>query len=567
MTKKQTVSERIVDLLEAEGIRTLFGIPDPGIQLVHRIAADRGWNVIAAHHETAGGFMADAMTRMTGKPAIISGNQGPGVANMVPAAICASKEKVPVIFLAEQRARRLDAQVRRGKFQYTPQSRFFEAAMKYVGIIEFAEQVDEVFQEAFRMAMSGTPGPVYIEYPEDHSNTEIAFPPLKSPAEYRITKQKADPASLQQAAELIRTAKSPLLLSGTAVHISRAHKEIKQFAELLQCPVIPTWGGRGSLPETHPQTLIYSGEAANAAIAAADIVIAVGTSIGEPIHYGSTHHWAQGNTDRKWIYIERDATNVGVNRKIDVPLVGNLKDILPQLQTLLKEGAGIKPNPQLTEWRLIQDRTRQALFDSAPDTYPIHPGRMIVEATRAFPDDAVVVRDGGMTTLWELAYHELRSNDYLWTSKFGHLGAGMPYAIGAQLAVGDKRRVCLITGDSAFQFHISELETAVRKQLPIVIVINSDSAWAMEHPGFVEEFGENRDVEVKWGAVRFDKIAEGFGAYGEYVDKTKDIAPAVKRALEENRPAVVQVAVDAKVNGSEAPNWDEFVSWYGESLY
>ena len=162
----QTVSERIVDLLEAEGIRTLFGIPDPGIQLVHRIAADRGWSVIAAHHETAGAFMADAMTRMTGKPAIISGNQGPGVANMVPAAICASKEKVPVIFLAEQRSRRLDAQVRRGKFQYTPQSRFFEAAMKYVGIIEFADQVDEVFQEAFRQAMSGTPGPVYIEYPE-----------------------------------------------------------------------------------------------------------------------------------------------------------------------------------------------------------------------------------------------------------------------------------------------------------------------------------------------------------------------------------------------------------------
>ena len=250
-----------------------------------------------------------------------------------------------------------------------------------------------------------------------------------------------------------------------------------------------------------------------------------------------------------------------------MPLIGNLKDILPQLQNALEHEAPFKANAQLVQWRAIQDRARNTLFDAAPDTNPIHPGRMIVEATRAFPEDAVIVRDGGMTTLWELAYHELRSNDYLWTSKFGHLGAGMPYAIGAQLTVGNDRRVCLITGDSAIQFHISELETAVRKKLPIVIVINSDSAWAMEHPGFTEEFGEGRDVEVKWGPVRFDKIAEGFGAHGEYVEKTEDIQPAVRRALDSNRPAVVQIVVDAKVNSSEAPNWDEFITWYGESLY
>ena len=177
------------------------------------------------------------------------------------------------------------------------------------------------------------------------------------------------------------------------------------------------------------------------------------------------------------------------------------------------------------------------------------------------------MRDGGCTALWELAYHELRSRDYLWTSKFGHLGTGLPYAIGAQLAIGGSRRVCLITGDSAFQFHLSELETAVRKRLPIVCVVNSDAAWGMEHPGFRMAFGTDKDVEVRWGEVRFDRIAEGFGAHGELVERTADIGPAVRRALDSGRPAVVQVVVDPEVNAFEAPNWDEFATWYGHSLY
>ena len=132
---------RIIDLLEAEGIRTLFGIPDPAVQHLHREATKRGWDVVAPHHESAGAFMADAMARMTGKPAVIAGNEGPGVANLLPAAVCASKEKIPVIFLACQRARRFDARVRRSQFQYTHQPEFFRPAMKYVGIIEFADQV------------------------------------------------------------------------------------------------------------------------------------------------------------------------------------------------------------------------------------------------------------------------------------------------------------------------------------------------------------------------------------------------------------------------------------------
>jgi thiamine pyrophosphate-dependent acetolactate synthase large subunit-like protein len=565
--RDRTVAARIVDLIQAEGIDTIFGIPDPGFQRMFRVAAERGMRVVAPHHEAAGGFMADAMTRMTGKPSVVIGNQGPGVANLLPAAVCASKEKAPVLFLAGQRDRVLDAQVRRGKFQYTPQPRFFEAAMKYVGIIEFPEQVDEIFHEAFRQALTGTPGPVYVEYPKNLTNIEVDLGPAAPPERYRLVHQQADPSAVEKAAEMLSKAEMPLLLVGAGCRNARAVADIAALAATLRCPVVPTWSGRGVLADSHQQVLLYSSPAANDAIAAADVVLAIGTNIGEQIHYGTGRHWAHGCTDRRWIYVERDPTAIGVNRPIDVPLVGDLRDVVPQLVAALERHPARNAPPALRAWKAAHEDARRARVEAAPDTFPIHPGRMIREVSRVLPPDAVMVRDGGCTALFEVGYNQWKHGDQLATLDFGHLGTGLPYAIGAQLAVGPERRVCLITGDSSLLFHISELETAVRKHLPIVVIVNSDGAWGMERPGFVQEFGFGSEVEVGWGAVRFDKIAEGFGAHGEYVDRTADIAPAVERALAAGRAAVVQVAVDPMANSLQAPDIEEFLTWYAGSMY
>jgi thiamine pyrophosphate-dependent acetolactate synthase large subunit-like protein len=566
-TTDRSVAARIVDLLAAEGIDTIFGIPDPNFQRMYRVAADRGMRLVAPHHESAGGFMADAMWRLTGRAQVVIGNQGPGVANLVPAAICASKEKAPIVFIAGQRGRLLDSQVRRSKFQYTPQPKFFEAAMKYVGIIEFASQVDEVLHEAFRQALSGTPGPVYVEFPSEHANAEIDLGPVARPQDYRLMHQQAAPDAVDAAADLLIGAASPLVLVGCGVRNSRAFASLDQLIAALKCPVIPSWAARGVVPDTHPNVLLYSSPAANEAIAAADVVLALGTAIGENLHYGVGHHWAHGHTERKWIYVEREPGNIGVNRRIDVPLVGDVRDVMPQLAAALARRGNRAPLPALPAWRAAHQTARKALWDSAGDVEPIHPGRMIREVTALLPDDAVVVRDGGATALTEVHYHEMRSRDQLSTLHFGHLGTGLPYALGAQLAVGPGRRVCLITGDSAFLFHIAELETAVRKQLPVVIIVNSDSAWGMERPGFYQEFGQGREVEVDWGKIRLDKIAEGFGAHGEYVQQTRDIRGAVERAFAAGKPAVVQVVVDPLINALQMPNVQEFVTWYAGSLY
>jgi thiamine pyrophosphate-dependent acetolactate synthase large subunit-like protein len=564
------IPDRILQLLEVEGINTLFGIPDPCFVAMFALAEQRGWRLIAPHHEQAGGFMADGLYRLTGKPGVIIGNEGPGVANLAPAAIAAAKENIPTIFIAGQRERYFDQQVRRGHFQYTRQPRYFEEAMKFVGVIEHADHVDDIFHEAFRQAFTGKPGPVYIEYPQDFSAAQHSFGPLKQPSEYRLVRQSADNASLEAAVSLIEKAEQPVLLVGNGVFLSRAQDMLNKLAKTMQCPVIMTPGASSRLLDVLDVTTSYATAAGNQAIAQADLVLAVGTEIGEPIHYGTGRHWDQGKTDRKWIYIERDSTAFGVNRPIEVPLVGDLRDVVPQLQSRL---SSLDMNPRFPQkYSEVLDATVKAIADAAetsPAGPPVHPAHMVVEISRALPENPVIIRDGGAICLWHMAYNTTPSSDMHWCQNFGHLGMGIPMAIGAQLAVKDSRRVVVISGDSAFQFHISELETAVRKNLPIVFIVGCDYAWGLEVKVYNHAFGDEAPyTEARWGKqVRFDKIAEGYGAHGEFVERREDIVPAVQRALASGKPAVVQIPIDAKINAVEVPGFEEFATWYGDKGY
>jgi thiamine pyrophosphate-dependent acetolactate synthase large subunit-like protein len=560
------VHDRMLELMEAEGIKTMIGIPDPSFVQMFVAAEARGWRVVAPHHEQAGAFMADGMWRMTGKPGVVVGNQGPGVANLAPAAICAAKENTPTLFIAGQRQRLFEQRVRRGRFQYTHQPRYFEAAMKYVGVIEYAEQTDEIFHEAFRTALSGTPGPVYIEYPMNVMQTKLELPPAAAPHSYRLTEQGASQTSIDEALSLIRAAKVPILLVGQGAFVSRAHDSVAALARALACPVIQTPGGSSFLAGLEDRTFSYSSPVGTEVVAKSDLVIAVGTEIGEPIHYGVGRHWTKGNLDRKWIYIERNPLSIGVNRRIDVPLVGDLRNVVPQLTEALRSEPRVQC-AELEAWIKRHSDMRRDLYTSASSrSTPVHPARFAIEATRMLPKDTVLVRDGGAISIFTWTYSQLLPRDVMWCQNFGHLGTGLPHAIGAQLAIGNARRVVLVTGDSSFLFHVSELETAVRKQLPIVCIVGCDYAWGLEVTVYKHAFGpQSPETEAHWGKqLRLDKIAEGFGAHGEFVDRAEEIAPAVSRALASGKPAVVQVPVDSVANATEVPGFAEFASWYGD---
>src|ERR1700754_1786831 len=403
------VYKRILDLFEAEGVNTLFGIPDPNFVHMFAEADARGWSVVAPHHELSAGFMAEAVSRMTGGPGLCIGTLGPGMANMAGAIMCAKVENSPVIFLGGQRARITERRVRRGRIQLVRQEPLFAPSVKYSASIEYADQTDEIIHEAIRQAMSGTPGPSYVEYPSHVILEELDVAAPLPPHRYRLVNQGAGAPEIAEAAKLIREAKSPILLVGHGVHTSRTGSAVAELADLMACPVIQTSGGTSYIPGLADRTFPYLfSPAANEAVEESDLCVALGTELGEPMHYGRTQHWAGNDANRKWVYVEQDPAAIGVNRQFDVPLVGDLRGVVPQLVEALRDSPR-KPGPALDA--LIQKDAKELadVAESAPSgRSPIHPARYVVEATKAFNDleDGILVRDGGATVIFQWTYSQ-----------------------------------------------------------------------------------------------------------------------------------------------------------------
>lgn len=561
------VYKRILDLFEAEGVNTIFGIPDPNFVHMFAEAHARGWSVVAPHHELAAGFMAEAVSRMTGGPGLCIGTLGPGMANIAGAIQCAKVENSPVIFLGGQRARITERRVRRGRIQFVCQEPLFAPSVKYSASIEYPDQTDEIIREAIRRSMSGTPGPSYVEYPAHVLLEELDVPDPLPPQRYRLVGQGAGAPEIAEAARLIRAAEKPILLVGHAVHTTRSQAAVKQLADLMACPVIQTSGGTSFIPGLEDRTFPYGfSPAAVEAVVESDLCLALGTELGEPVHYGKGRHWAACNDIRKWILVEQDPLAIGVNRPIDVALVGDLRAVVPQLVEALKDTPR-SPAPNLDALIKKDAEELAQLAENAPrGRTPIHPARFVVEATKAFPEDGILVRDGGATVIFQWTYSQAKPRDVIWNQNFGHLGTGLPYAIGASIADGRKRPVMLLTSDSSFLFHIAELETAAREGLPLVCVVGVDHQWGLEVGVYKRTFPQpSPQPGVHWSKdVRFDRIAEGFGCHGEYVEKDTEIGPAIERAFASGKPGVVHVCIDPKANSEEMPKYDEFRTWYAE---
>jgi thiamine pyrophosphate-dependent acetolactate synthase large subunit-like protein len=569
------VYKRILDLFEAEGIRTLFGIPDPNFVHLFLEAEKRGWTVVAPHHEASAGHMAAAAARISGKPAVCIGTLGPGMANMMPAIQCAKVENDPVIFIGGQRARVTERRVRRGRIQFVRQEPMIEDSVKFSSSIEYADQTDEIIREAIRIAMSGTPGPAYIEYPSHVILEELDVEPVLPPHRYRLTDQGADGDRIAEAAKLIMEAKNPVLLVGHAVHVTKSGEKVKELALKMNCPVVQTSGGTSYIEGLEDRTFQYVfSDASIDAVEECDVVVALGTELGEPLHYGRWRHWYAGEADRKWIYVQQDPTAIGVNRPVDVPLVGDLRAVVPQLSRALGEGRAPAQNLE----RFMADGAAE-LEELAEETLAktdgsgnvaMHTSRFVVEATKAFPKDGIMIRDGGATVIYQWTYSQCKPHDVIWNQNYGHIGTGLPYATGAMLAdqahTGKTRPGMLLTSDSSFLFHIGELEVAVRRNLPLVCVVGVDFQWGLEVGVYKRTFGlGTAETGTHWSdKVRFDKIAEGFGAAGDFVSKAEDLGPAIARAYERGGVTVIHVPIDPKANSEEMPKYEKFRTWYAE---
>lgn len=563
-----SMADAILDALEARGGRCLVGIPDPAFLALFQRAEQRGFTLISPHHEAAGGFMAEAAARLTGKPVAVTLSPGPGVANALPAMACASAEKAPVLFLGGARGALREPHLR-GRFQYGDQMAMVAGVVKYAARIEGPKAARVVIAEALDAAMAGTPGPAYLDcaFPAMMGEADAAILSLPPPA-------APEAQAVMQAVALLEQARSPMLLVGHGLsHHARAM--VADLARRLACPVVLT-PGAAALPGLGVQCFPYAfSPIAGEIIARSDVVLAVGTALGEAVHLGRRRYWKSGDEARRWIRIDPDAEGMAVNRPIDVALAGDAVLVIHALAHALPSRA-----PQADLARQQAEAARVAAWDEAAREHPampVHPARLVSEAMAVLPAGALLVRDGGAGVLFQLSRGErhkggAHEGGVLWSRAFGHLGTGLPYAIGALMAeraAGQAPRPAwLLSGDSAMLFHIAELEVAVRLQLPIVCVVAVDHQWGLEAAAYRQQFGEEgQRPGALWGkATRFDAIAQGFGAKGLYVDRAGDLPAALAAASGGQGPVVIHVAVDALANGSDLPGWAELASWYSDGM-
>jgi acetolactate synthase-1/2/3 large subunit len=404
------------------------------------------------------------------------------------------------------------------------------------------------------MATSGRPGPVHLEFPEDllEETGDVATAAVWPAPQYRTAMPSAgDPALVQQAARILAGAQQPLLHAGTGLQWAGGWEAFVTLGDYLAAPMSVTLGARGVVPEDHPRYLhLLNREALEQAHADADVVMAVGTRFGELDGWGSPPAWPESD-GQKVIQVDNDSTSIGINRPVALGIIGDGAAVLGAILQAVRGLTG--PREESSRWgeyrRLTADWHAELEAQTHLGEGGINPGWMVQQVRSMFPREAIFAMDGGNTSLWCASYNPVYApRSYLFTAKFGHLGTGLPYALGAKAAAPD-RPVYLISGDGAFGFNIQELETARRHNLDVVAVVNCDRRWGMEVPGQTMAWGAEKLVGVDHHpGVRYDVVAQGLGCHGELVEVAEDLGPALERACDSGRPAVVQVMVDQVAN-------------------
>ena len=561
-----TGGELLVRCLNAEGVQYIHGITDGTymmvIEAIERLGQDMGIKLIVPRHEAAAAHACDAYTRVTGKPAVVMACAGPGAANLLAGLMCAQAEGSPVIAITTTRRSDIsDSYFHQGGMQVSRHLEIFRPAVKWNGKVDHWSRIPDMVRHAFRVATSGRPGPVHILVPENILNerNETNSVSLWQPETYRVISPAFfDPDTIREAAKLLVEANLVNIHCGNGAERAGAANEVQKLAEYLGCPVTHTIRARGIISDTHPLCFHPTCLSRIMANSQADVVLAVGSRLGELNMWGNPPMWGEPDK-QKVIQIDTEPTNIGLNRQIAIPLVGDAKVILSQLLDAVTQLTSKRDyHPKIIEYRAVQNDWQKELDESVADMSrsPMPTGQILKVCNDIFPEDAIFVMDGGNTTLWSIHYHVTKNQrSVVYSMNYGHLGTGLPYSIGAKLAHPDKQVYC-VTGDGAFGFNIQELETAVRHELPVIIIVAVDGAFGMEKTAQQRLFGRVADwFGHEHAPVRYDQVAIAMGCHGEYVRRGSEVESALERSLASGKPAVIHAMVDPVANIDPPGNW------------
>jgi acetolactate synthase-1/2/3 large subunit len=550
--RKMTGAECLADMLKGYGVTHVFHVPAVLRRTFAEMERRTDIKRLHVHGEKSAAYMADGYARATGKPGICMA-QVIGALNLAAGLRDAWLAHSPVIAFTGGREPRTKF---RKVYQEIDDVPAFEPVTKFNATVDDVARFPDMVRQAFRVAVSGTPGPVHLQFRGNEGQVDVEeaeMEPLTEPMFAHVPPFRPEPdlAQMRSALALLQQAERPVIVAGGGVRTSGAGPELAAFAEALGIPVATSLNGKDSIPGTHPLSVgvvgSYSRESANRVVNEADLVCFIGSETGGM----TTHFWAVPKIGTPAIQIDIDPEALGRNYPLQAAVLGDAKATLGRMRaeadtsTARRRAAWLDTAKNICgEWR----SKYAPAFES--DAVPIRPERICRELSDHVPDDAIVVVDTGHAGMWMGGMYDLRTATQSYMRSAGHLGWAFPAGLGAKCGAPE-RPVVVFTGDAGFWYHIGEIETAVRWSINTVTIVNNNSGGNQSKRGFDRAYGGTQTEQARelwtYRPTNFARIAEDMGAVGIRVEQPKDIAPALHKALAADRPVVIDVVTDIEV--------------------
>jgi acetolactate synthase-1/2/3 large subunit len=541
---KMNGGELVVRSLKKEGVSHIFSLSGGDINPIYNSCLDHQIRVIDTRHEQAAALMADGWGRLTRSAGICVVTRGPGHLNTLHGLKAAEMAHSPVVAISgHSDLSRLEM----GAQQEINQVRIAEDVTKKAWFVAETKRIPEYMSMAFRHALTFPFGPVSVSIPVDILMKKVEEEEAPFSSKYRTDSLAyGDPRLVTQAADLLQKASRPAIIISDAAWYADASEELTRLADIMHVPIFTIEMARGLIPDNHPDCYGEASPAINGAaqlLNKCDVILLVNVTLNYRLQYGGIF----GNA--AIIQVEDDASSIGHNRGFHVGIVGNAKSVLKQLADQAERMRPFETHEwrnQLRKKQIEQNRLWEEGWTS--DDKPIHPLRLVREIADFLGEDDLVTLDGGDIKFWaKTTIQARRSGHLIDNGPFGGLGSGIPHSIAAKLAFPEKR-VLNINGDGSFGFNAMEFDTAVRHKVPFVSIIGNDQVWGMILHHQRELYGNDRVVGSKLGPVRYDRMVEALGGYGELVEEPSEIKPALDRAFASEKPACLNVMIRPRMS-------------------
>lgn len=518
--------------LEQAGVKILFGLCGGHVAEILDACMETDIRIVDTRHEQAAVHMAEGWARSTGRPGVALVTAGPGVVNAFPGMAVAWQSGSPLVLVA---GRSSLARRDLGAMQDMDQVEAMRPVSKWARSVYQAHRIPEYLGWALQQALSGRPGPVFLEIPVDILEQEVPAEEVAWPAEAGCAAAPGgDAGTLERAAEVLTAARRPLVIAGGGLWWSGAGEVFQTFVESTGIPFYTRSHARGLIADDHP----LSGGFFPAALMQADAALILGTRLDWTIGYGRPPLFPP---ELKIVQVDIHAAEIGRNRGVEVGITGDVGAVLSRLHSLVKGRCRLDP-AWVTTVKSLAQAVKAQFAGQVPES-PVHPAALCWELDRALGEDALLVVDGGDVALFANMLMKGRGpGAFTWVGGFGHLGVGLPYAMAAKLA-HPERPVVLLCGDGSAGFSLAEFDTAVRHGIPVVAVVSNDAGWGQIKRGQIRKHGRERVVASELGWQAYDRVVEAMGGYGEEVQSSRDLAAALNRAFGSGKPACLNVRV------------------------